>query len=121
MCCERSDVPYLPPAGWVDNESEYFASQTRNSLLSKLNRDDGMDVDMGGTERWKWKFRFMAVGVLLFFVFLASRCATPLDSATPAAVGARPKQKNPDESSLRGRGNSGGWPPNLYLVGWHPW
>ena len=57
MCCERSDVPYLPPAGWVDNESEYFASQTRNSLLSKLNLfaygpgDDGMNVDAWGARK----------------------------------------------------------------------
>ena len=85
MCCERSDVPYLPPEGWVDNESEYFASQTRNSLLSKLNRDDGMDVDMGGTERWKWKFRFMAVCCFCFFGFA-------LHSATPAVGRAQNKK-----------------------------
>lgn len=36
--CVASAAIYLPPAGWVDNESEYFTfpDQDLNSLLSKI-------------------------------------------------------------------------------------
>ena len=118
MCCERSDVPYLPPAGWVDNESEYFASQTRNSLLSKLNLfaygpgDDGMNVDAWGARKDgngnsdSWLF--------VVFVFLASSC-TP----RPPPWGAPKTKKCRRIFSPRSR-EFRGLAPESVLVGWLP-